>query len=143
MTRIAQASFEIDDYWRIVDVLHRRCIWFFTGFLPNLLSWHIMYCKFTKCHSSGVIHILWLFTVSLNVQVVQHWLGTMEAILQNTSSSGILDNPWSQRVCSRISTSCGNYWGTRKFYTYWWKRVNFQNLNSYVNPVNIIIICLF
>ncbi|XP_062165979.1 epsin-3 [Alnus glutinosa] len=24
MTRIAEASFEIDDYWRIVDVLHRR-----------------------------------------------------------------------------------------------------------------------
>lgn len=24
MTRIAEASFDIDDYWRIVDVLHRR-----------------------------------------------------------------------------------------------------------------------
>lgn len=24
MTRIADASYEVDDYWRIVDVLHRR-----------------------------------------------------------------------------------------------------------------------
>ncbi|KAE9612075.1 hypothetical protein Lal_00022238 [Lupinus albus] len=24
MTRIAEASFDVDEYWRIVDVLHRR-----------------------------------------------------------------------------------------------------------------------
>lgn len=24
MTRIAEASFELDDYWRIVDILHSR-----------------------------------------------------------------------------------------------------------------------
>ena len=24
MTRIAEASYEVDDYWRIVDVLHKR-----------------------------------------------------------------------------------------------------------------------
>ncbi|XP_044486373.1 uncharacterized protein LOC123211647 [Mangifera indica] len=27
MTEVAEASFDIDDYWRVVDVLHRRLNW--------------------------------------------------------------------------------------------------------------------